>query len=41
MKYLIVLKALSSIQDYRINLTIYAQIKILERGKVRIWNDYT
>ena len=35
MKYLKVLQALSSIQAYRSNLKVYAQIGISERGKVR------
>ena len=35
MKYLKVLQALFSIQAYRSNLKVYAQIGISERGKVR------
>jgi len=37
MKFLIVLQALSSIQDYRKNLRIYEKLVIMERGKLPMW----
>lgn len=41
MKVLISLQAVSSVQAQRENLKVYAQIEMMERGKVGTWSDCT